>query len=455
MNHFLLRFLYLLVFPSLLPTLACSDSTLLREYFAKEEPAYHWELKERKRSNGYTYYLIDLSSLSWHYPKVGPTPSWHHWLQIVEPDGLERSEAFLMIAGGSSSSPPPLEPQQNYIDLATQSRALICQISSVPNQPLLFDGDDDPRYKERGRNEDALVAYSWQRFLDEGDPTWIAQFPIAKSVVKAMNAIQEVASSILSKPHQIETFILSGKSKRGWAAWNAALDPRVQGIIPLVIDMLNMGDSLAHHHRASGSWSFALRDFEEMGILDRWPRKELGAIFSSIDPFCQRDELLIPKLMINSASDEFFLPDSSQFYFSELKGIKYLRYIPNAGHTLHGSDYFRSISAFSIALMTGAPLPKLTWTKSPDGSLLLKTEDAPLQVRAWRGYNPTRRSFQFSTEGPLWIAEALNPSPDGTYFAPANHPPTGWSGLFIEATYPGPMGLHHTFTTEVVITPST
>ena len=32
-----------------------------------------------------------------------------------------------------------------------------------------------------------------------------------------------------------------------------------------------------------------------------------------------RDRLTIPKLMLNASGDQFFLPDSSQFYFDELE----------------------------------------------------------------------------------------------------------------------------------------
>ena len=42
----------------------------------------------------------------------------------------------------------------------------------------------------------------------------------------------------------------------------------------------------------------------------------------------------IPKLMIDSAGDEFFVPDSAQFYYSDIPGPKYIRYIPNTGHGL-------------------------------------------------------------------------------------------------------------------------
>ena len=45
----------------------------------------------------------------------------------------------------------------------------------------------------------------------------------------------------------------------------------------------------------------------------------------------------MPKFIVNATGDQFFLPDSSQFYFDELPGPKYLRYMPNYDHS-QGTD---------------------------------------------------------------------------------------------------------------------
>src|SRR5207245_715517 len=44
--------------------------------------------------------------------------------------------------------------------------------------------------------------------------------------------------------------------------------------------------------------------------------------------------------------------DSSRFYFDDLKGEKYLRYIPNADHGLRGTDALESSLAFYQAFLT-------------------------------------------------------------------------------------------------------
>ena len=56
----------------------------------------------------------------------------------------------------------------------------------VPNQPLVF--ADDPGNQ---RNEDAIIAYTFDKFLKTQDPTWPLLLPMAKSAVRAMDTIQD------------------------------------------------------------------------------------------------------------------------------------------------------------------------------------------------------------------------------------------------------------------------
>ena len=51
----------------------------------------------------------------------------------------------------------------------------------VPNQPLTFAGET------RGRTEDAMIAYTWDKFLNGGDDNWPARLPMTKSAVRAMD----------------------------------------------------------------------------------------------------------------------------------------------------------------------------------------------------------------------------------------------------------------------------
>ena len=72
----------------------------------------------------------------------------------------------------------------------------------------------------------------------------------------------------------------------------------------------------------------------EQRLLDRLNTPEFKALMRIEEPYQYRDRLTMPKLILNASGDQFFLPDSSQFYFDGLRGEKHLRYVPNADHSL-------------------------------------------------------------------------------------------------------------------------
>jgi len=142
-------------------------------------------------------------------------------------------------------------------------------------------------------------------------------------------------------------------SERAAADPGRTVDDRVAAIVPVVIDCLNIETSFVHHYRAYGFWAPAIAAYQASGIM-RWAgTSELASLLAIEDPFAYRDRLTMPKFIINSAGDQYFLPDSSQFYFDCLAGEKYLRYVPNTDHSLHGSDAGESAFAFYEAIVAG------------------------------------------------------------------------------------------------------
>ena len=61
---------------------------------------------------------------------------------------------------------------------------------------------------------------------------------------------------------------------------------------------------------------------------------------------------------IHAAGDQYFLPDSSRYYFVP-EGRKYLPYIPNTDHGLRNTDARESSLAFYQAFLSAKPRPDL------------------------------------------------------------------------------------------------
>jgi PhoPQ-activated pathogenicity-related protein len=234
----------------------------------------------------------------------------------------------------------------------------------------------------------------------------------------------------------------------------AAVDKRVVAVVPVVIDLLNVEGSFEHHYRSYGFWAPAIAAYQASGIM-RWAgTTELASLLKIEDPYAYRDRLTMPKFMINSAGDQYFLPDSSQFYFDALIGEKYLRYVPNTDHSLKGSDAPESAFAFYEAIVAGRPRPKFSWSFEPDGSIQVKAETQPIAVALWQAPNPVARDFRLEAIGPAYRRSALEERGDGVYIAKAPEPAQGWVAYFIELTFPSGGLYPFKFTTGVRVAPN-
>ena len=81
----------------------------------------------------------------------------------------------------------------------------------------------------------------------------------------------------------------------------------MRAIVPVSIDMLNLAEQFPHHFAAYGDYAPALRDYREFDIGCRAGSARGQELLAVIDPYHYRERLTLPKLLINSAGDEFFL----------------------------------------------------------------------------------------------------------------------------------------------------
>ncbi|MBD3306760.1 hypothetical protein GF339_10075, partial [candidate division KSB3 bacterium] len=179
-----------------------------------------------------------------------------------------------------------------------------------------------------------------------------------------------------------------------------------------------------------------------------------------IDPYAYCQQLTLPKLIINSTGDRFFLPDSSQFYYAALPDPKYLRYVPNTDHELDASAN-ETLRSFYAAIIANQPWPEFSWEISEGEKMAISAKDMPLEVRLWQASNPTSRDFRLQTIGPAWKSTILEPTrrfgERVEYEVRLSPPDHGWQAALMELTFPDPCGVAQslTLTTGVAVLPDT
>lgn len=429
---------------------ACAEETALDRYVAKPDSTYSWNLLRTVRSDGLTQYIVDLKSQTWRTEKDVDRPIWQHWLIVAVPRRPAAEIALLRIGGGANGGEAPTAAEPATLKIAETTQSVVAELRMVPNQPLVLHGDGVPR------KEDDFIAYTWNEFLKTGDETWLARLPMVKSAVRAMDCVQELLAREDAGRLAVKQFVVAGGSKRGWTSWcTAAVDRRVAAVIPIVIDVVNVPKCSRHHVAAYGFYAEAIGDYFRHHLAGRVDDARTKQLYAIEDPYSYRDRLTMPKFVVNAAGDQYFPPDSSRFYFDELPGEKYLRYVPNADHSLRDSDALESIIAFYQTILADRPRPKISWTFEDDGTIRVKTADRPTAVTLWQATNPRARDFRLKTIGKAYRSQPLADEGGGVYLGRVEPPKQGWTAFFIELSFDvgGPYPLK--LTTAVRILPDT
>jgi PhoPQ-activated pathogenicity-related protein len=440
-------------FVSLLLATACwavAAETALDRYVKKADPTYAYKVVDTLEGEGYTAYVIELTSQTWRKESEVDRTVWKHWLTIVKPDKVAHTTGYLFITGGSIRDRAPARAKPEFIDIALTTNSVAAELQDVPNEPLQFSD------VQGTKNEDGIIAYTWMKYMTTGDENWPLRLPMTKAAVRALDTITDVMAKPESGGVKVEKFVVSGGSKRGWTAWTtAAVDKRVAAIVPASIDLLNLQKSFEHHWKVYGFFAPAVKDYVAAGVMDRMGTKEFQKLMEIEEPYHYRDRLTMPKFLIQGAGDQFFLPDSSRFYFDDLKGEKYLRYVPNADHSLRGSDARDSMTAFYESFLKGTPRPKFSWTFEKNGDIRVTSKDKPSAVKLWQATNPEKRDFRIETLGPKFTGSDLADQGGGVYVAKVGAPEKGWTAYLVELTFPSGGKYPFKFTTAVRVNPDT
>jgi PhoPQ-activated pathogenicity-related protein len=408
--------------------LAAGPPNELFDYLERTQGQASWEVGPPRPFGSGEILDIQLRSQTWR------GIPWKHRLLLCTPAELLVEDVLVLFISGDAS------PGDAFLGLSLAARAglRVAMLSDVPVQPLF-----------EGLREDALIAYTFERYLEEGDPDWPLLFPMTRAALAAMEALEEVARGLWGI--ELRGFLVAGASKRGWTTYltAAAAPARVLGMAPMVFDILDMPVQIAHQREFWGELSPMIRDYSQRGLTEAFERTPRGARLAwLVDPYSYRYAYTMPKLIILGSNDPYWPVDALNLYWHGLPDPKLAQIVPNSSHGLDDrARVLDSLGAFSRAVAQGTPLPRLGFSFSREEAglrLSLNSDQVPMEAWLWTAESPVR-DFREAH----WTRSLLPAEGDASWEAFLPRPEAGYLAVFAELIFERD-GLHLTTPARVL-----
>ncbi len=347
--------------------------TELTDYLQKPDPSYTWSVQEK----GDFRTTLRLVSQTWQ------GIPWEHSLVVIKPRKPYSTElAILVLTGG--------EPNEREL---TQL-ALVAELTGVPTA-VLFQIPKQPLFGDL--IEDDLIAHTFEKYLETGDASWPLLFPMTKSALRGMDAVQEFTKD-WEEP--VQKFLVTGASKRGWTTWmvGASGDPRIAGLAPLVIDNLNIPAQMKHQKELWDGYSPQIDDYTRRGLQQKLETPEGLRLAQMIDPYSYRERITAPTMIINAGNDAYWTVDALNHYWNDLKQPKWVRMVPNVPHSLGDlRAVIENVGMFARSLCGEFRMPVPSWEYLEGPRLRVATKGHGFEkVSLWRATSDDLR-FDKST----------------------------------------------------------
>lgn len=390
------------------PDTAAPLRTALDDYIARAEPAYKWEKASERQIGKNQVTMLNVTSQTWQ------GIDWKHKVEIVKPEKIDFPGYALLYL---STTDGALESMLSQT-LASQLGATVVHVMGVPNQPLW------------GMREDDLIAHTFTKYVETGDPTWPLLLPMTKGAFKSMEAVQEYTTQ---QNQPLDKFIVAGASKRGWTSWlmgSIDTDNRVVGIMPVVYDNLDLNKQLPHQFESWGEYSPMIADYTRRGLQQLLTTPRGQELTRMVDPYTYRARLTMPKLLVNGTNDPYWTTDALNLYWNDLPAPKSNYYAPNSGHGLEDNleKALGTMAAWFRRVAGNNPVPSLNLSAAAENGqakFTLKVEGDVSKAVLW-GTHSQNHDFRKSK----WQAVPLQDEGDGTYSVTL---PTGTDGRKIAA----------------------
>lgn len=418
--------------------------TALQRYLNNGDASFRWEVRDTYAIEGtdVTAHDLTITSQKWR------EHTWKHQLTILVPQQVQHDGALLFITGGSVKNGEPNFAKQDddgaqmFAQLAQKNQAICGIVRQTPNQPL-YDG----------LVEDQLISFTLHNFKQDGDYSWPLLFPMVKTAVRSMDAIQEFAEQYLET--KVNRFVVTGASKRGWTTWlTGANDPRVVAIAPMVIDVLNMPVSLDYQIEVWKEYSIQIEDYVKLEIPQQVHTESGDNISKMVDPYAYRKKLTMPKMIIIGTIDEYWPVDAIKNYIDSIPGQNFIQYVPNAGHGLGDKKQaLQAISSFFNTTLLKQPYPRCDWEINETGNTINLTALASAdQLKGALIWSAESEDRDFRDEE--WISSDLSAASVAKVETKIDYPKSGFKAFYIDLKYTDALGDDYAESTRMFVADS-
>lgn len=415
----------------------------LHSYLNNGDSTYAWVIKDSLVYDEGTIFQVLLTSQKWR------EHTWAHQLNVMVPKEVVHDGGLLFISSGRMQKDNPKEPEwhdlatddqiQSVAQMAVKNKAVAALLRQVPNQPL-YDG----------LTEDELISYTLHRFQQDGDYSWPLLFPMVKSAVRGMDAVQEIVTGRSAQP--VERFVVSGLSKRGWTTWlTASQDDRVEALAPMVIDILNMPVNLNYQVEVWQEYSPQIQDYVALGLVQDIESDRGKTLAQLIDPYSYRQLLNKPKMLFMGTNDEYWVIDAVKHYIDSIPGQYYIHYVANEGHKLGDKrQAYQALSSFWGFTLQGEPYPITTYQVSQKRDALQlnikATQSRLVEAVLWSAVSDDQ-DFRDET----WVSKDLGIKNKRKLRIKEALPQTGYKAFYVDLMYEDMNGDTYTQSTRVFV----
>lgn len=425
---------------------AITPETALSRYLNNGDQTYTWEIKDSLVYDKGTIFQVLLTSQRWR------EHIWRHQLNVIVPNEVTYDGGLLFISSGRMQKENPSMPEWHNLAndglirgvarIAEENKAVAAVIRQIPNQPLYG-----------GLVEDELISYTLHKFQKDGDYSWPLLFPMVKSAVRGMDAVQEIIMSRSSRP--VERFVVTGLSKRGWTTWlTASQDDRVEALAPMVIDILNMPVNLNYQIEVWNDYSPQIQDYVALGLVQDIGSDRGRTLAQMIDPYSYRKLLDKPKMLFMGTNDPYWVVDAVKHYIDSIPGHYYIHYVPNEGHDLGDKQQaFRALSSFWGFTLQRKPYPVTDYrTLQRDNKLELKIKTTKSKLEGAVVWHASSDDQDFRDE--TWVSRELPVAHKRKIAIKETLPESGYKAFYVDLKYRNANGKVYTQSTRIFVSDS-